>query len=88
MFCCYNSKDGRFISYSGEKLVPMIPLIFFDLPKFIVCVKLTIYLQYFPPFFKHMIQYQLWLLRFNTIVAPVVCDNGQSSFVFLVVSLQ
>ena len=76
-FGCYNSKESKSIFWFGAKLVPTIRLIlFFDLPKVIVCVIPIIYLHSFFPFFKYLIQYQLFSLPLYTFVAPVVIENG------------
>ena len=42
----------------------------------------------FVSLFKHLIQYQFCFLPMHTTIYPVVSDNGISSFVLFVVSLQ
>ena len=79
MFRSCNSKEGNFGFCFGVKLVPTIRMIlFFDIPKLIVCVILNIYLHSFFIFLKHLIQYKLCLLPIHTVVSPVVSDKGPS----------
>ena len=88
-FCRYHSKEGKFVYLFGAKLVPNIWLVlFFDRPKVIVWVLITV-IQIISRFiFKSLYSKPSIFSATKTVIVPVVSHNVPLSYVLFVALLQ